>query len=444
MVDLTEMKELSVQDDRYVLKSWSRKPNAPIIVGGERIYFWDAEGRRFMDFSSQLVNVNIGHGHQKVVKAIQKQVEELAYVSGVYRSIPVIKLAKRLAEITPGDLRKSFFTCGGGAAVESAMKIAKQYTGRPKIVSMWRGYHGSTFGALSATGITKIRTPFEPLLQGFVHVPPPYCYRCSFGLRYPDCGVECARFVERVFRWEDPEMIAAFVAEPILANVFVVPPKEYWPMVQEICDKHGILLIFDEVITGFGRTGKMFGCEHFNVVPDILVAGKGITSGYLPLGVAIVSEKVGEFFDENPLSHGFTYTAHPTCCAAGLAEMDVLLEENLVENASEVGAHLMLRLKELEGRHKCVGDVRGLGLLMGFELVKDRKTKELLGTHVTEQDIIVYVREKANERGLEVGISSSFAPSIVRVVPPLCVTKDEVDLAVTILDEVLHDVDSKL
>ncbi len=444
MSNVKEIEELRVQDDKYVLKTWARRPSAPIIVGGERIYFWDSDGRRFMDFASQLVNVNIGYGHPKVIEAIKKQVEEIAYVSGVYRSIPVIKLAARLAKIMPGDLCKSFFVCGGGTAVESAIKIARQYTKRPKIISMWHSYHGSTFGALSATGITKIRSPFEPLLPGFPHVPAPYCYRCSFGLKYPDCGVACAYFVERILQWEDPEMVAAFIAEPILSNVFVVPPKEYWPIIREICNKYGILLIFDEVITGFGRTGKMFGCEHFDVVPDILVSGKGITSGYLPLGVAVVDKKIGDFFDENHLIHGFTYAAHPTCCAAGLASIEVLLEENLVENAAKVGAHLMTQLEKLESSHECIGDVRGLGLLTGFELVKDRKTREILATHVTEEDIALYIRKKANEKGLDVGMSTSFAPSIVRIVPPLCVTKDEVDTAVNILDEVLYDVDSKI
>ena len=431
------VKELYSQDDMYVLKTWSRKPNAPIIVGGKRVYFWDAEGRQYMDFASQLVNVNVGYCHRKLIEAIKRQAEEIPYVSGVYRSIPVIKLAKRLAELTGGVLCKSFFTCGGGAAVESAIKIAKQFTKRPKIASMWHGYHGSTFGALSATGITNIRIPFEPLLPGFVHLPPPYCYRCSFGLEYPECEVECAHFVERVFKWEDPETIAAFVAEPILANSFIIPPKEYWPIVRETCSKYGILLIFDEVITAFGRTGKMFGYEHFNVVPDILVAGKGITSGYLPLGVAVVNKKIGDFFDKNPLIHGFTYASHPMCCAVGLAQIEVILEENLVDNAAKVGAHLLARLNELESQHKCIGDVRGLGLLVGFELVKDKQTKEPC------QDIAVYIREKADEKGLAVGLSTRFAPNIIRMVPPLCITKDEVDMAIKVLDNILSEADQK-
>jgi len=439
-----EVKKLCAEDDKYVLKSWSRKPDAPLIVGGDGAYIYDAKGKKIMDFSSQLVNVNIGYGNRKVIEAIKKQADEMPYVSGIYRSLPVIKLAKKLEEISPEGICKTFFTTGGGAAVESAIKIAKQYTGRSKIVALWDSYHGSTLGALSATGVTHIRTAFEPLLPGFVHAPPPYCYRCPFRKDYPGCGIECAEFVEKTIRWEGPQTIAAFIAEPILANKFIVPPKEYWPMVREICDKYGIVMIFDEVITGFGRTGKMFGCEHFNVVPDIIVAGKGITSGYLPLGAALVNRKIGDYFDETPMQHGFTYAHHPMSCAAGVAEIDVLLEEKLVGNASRVGAHLMAQLKELEVRHKCIGDVRGLGLLTGIEMVADRRTKELLSKQFTKEDITVYIRKKTYEKGLEAGSSTQFAPGILRLCPPLCVTKEEVDSAIGIVDDVLFDVDSKI
>jgi taurine--2-oxoglutarate transaminase len=439
-----EIKNLCADDDKYVLKSWSRKPDAPIIVGGEGVYIYDAQGHKVMDFSSQLVNVNIGYANARVVEAIKRQADEMPYVSGIYRSLPVIKLAKKLQEISPEGICKSFFTTGGGAAVESAIKMAKQYTGRSKIVALWESYHGSTLGALSATGVTHIRTAFEPLLPGFVHAPPPYCYRCSFGKQYPDCGIECAEFVEKTIRWEGPQTIAAFIGEPVLANKFIIPPREYWHMVRDICDDYGIVMIFDEVITAFGRTGKMFGSEHFNVVPDMIVAGKGITSGYLPLGAVLVSRKIGDYFDETRMQQGFTYAHHPMSCAAGVAEIDVLLEKNLVENASRVGVHLMARLKELEVRHKCIGDVRGLGLLTGIEMVVDRRTKELLSKQFSKEDITIHVRNKTYEKGLETGSATEFAPGILRLCPPLSITKQEVDLAINIVDDVLFDVDSKI
>jgi taurine--2-oxoglutarate transaminase len=397
-----------------------------------------------MDFSSQLVNVNIGYGNRKVVEAIKKQAEEMPYVSGIYRSVPVIKLAKRLGEITPEGICKSFFTTGGGAAVESAIKMARQYTGRSKVVGLWESFHGSTLGALSATGLTSIRAPFEPLLPGFVHAPPPYCYRCPLSKQYPDCGVECAEFLEKTIRWEGPQTIAALIAEPVLANKFIVPPKEYWLMVRRICNDYGIVMIFDEVITAFGRTGRMFGCEHFDVVPDMIVAGKGITSGYLPLGAVLINTKMADYFDETRMQHGFTYAHHPMSCAAGLAQIDVLLEQNLIENAGRVGAHLMARLKELEARHECIGDVRGLGLLTGIEMVVDRRTKELLSKQFTDQDVTIYIRNKTYQKGVETGSAAQFAPGILRLCPPLSITKEEVDLGMSVVDEVLFDVDSRI
>lgn len=419
--------DLVALDDRYVIKSWSRKSNAPVVVGGKGIYFWDTVGKRHMDFASQLVNVNAGFGHSKIIEAIKKQAEELAYVSGVYRSIPAIKLAKRLSEIMPPNLIKTFFCTSGGNAVESALKIARQYTKRSKVIAMYTSYHGSTFGTLSATGIAHAKNHLEPLLPGFIHVPPPDSRHPPFGNSGKDVGEECANYIEKVIEWEGPETISAFVAEPIISNQFLVPPTSFWPKLRELCDKYGIMLIFDEVLTGYGRTGKMFACNHYDTSPDILVTGKGITSGYLPLSAVTVSKQLGEFLDNNPYVHGFTYAAHPMCCAAGLAGIQVVLEDNLIENSNRVGAYLLKRLRELQSSHSCIEDARGIGLLNGVE-VKDKKTA-------------VYIRTKASEEGLEIGFAPSFAPSILRIVPPLCVTTGEADTAISILDRVLKNAD---
>lgn len=298
-------------------------------------------------------------------------------------------------------------------------------------------------GTLSLTGLANLRTPFEPLLYGYLHVPPPYCYRCSFGLKYPDCGVECAKFVEETLKWEDPQTVAAFVGEPVLGSTFIVPPKEYWKIVREICDKYGVVLIFDEVMSGFGRTGKMFGCENYDVIPDIMASGKGITSGHLPLGAVVFNKEIGDRLSEEHFPHGYTYASHPTCCAAGLAGIQVVQEEGLVQNSANVGGHLLKRLKELHNRHRCVGDARGLGLFCAIELVKDKKTKEPLLDPHSGENATSYVRRRAKERGLLVG-TTTFAPSVIRLSPPLCITKEETDWAVDSLEEILSEVDSKM
>lgn len=440
----SEIAKIYAQEDAFLVKTWVRKPGRPpIVVRGEGCYLWDATGKRYLDFTSQLQNVNIGYGNRKVIEAIKKQAEELAYVSGAFAAVPRAKLAERLQAITPKGLTRSFFTCDGAEAVESAIKIAKEYTGRSKIVSLWQAYHGSTLGTLSAGGVTGNRTPFEPLVPGFSHVSPPYCYRCDFNLEYPDCGMACARLVEKVIKWEDPKTVAAFVAEPVLGAGFVVPPKEYLKIVRETCDRLGVLMILDEVMTGFGRTGKLFACEHSDVVPDILVVGKGITSGYAPLSAAVVKEDIGKAFAEKNPTHGFTYSGHPLCCAAALACIDVIFEERLVENAAETGKHLLDRIKSFEKKYRCVGEARGLGLLDTIEFVKDKKTRELLGRSLTDKDVGVYLTGEAAEKGVLIG-ATRFAPSTVRLAPPLTITKKEIDNGLDVIEESVAELDKGL
>lgn len=440
----SEIARIHDQEDAFLIKTWVRKPGRPpIIVRGEGCYLWDATGKKYLDFTSQLQNVNIGYGNRKVIEAIKKQAEELAYVSGAYASVPRARLAERLQEIAPKGLTRSFFTCDGAEAVESAIKIAKEYTRRPKVVSLWQAYHGSTLGTLSAGGVTGNRTAFEPLVPGFTHVSPPYCYRCDLNLEYPDCDMACARLVEKIIKWEDPKTVAAFVAEPVLGAGFIVPPKEYLKIVREICDDLGVLMILDEVMTGFGRTGKLFACEHSGVVPDILVVGKGITSGYVPLSAAVVKDEIGKMFLEKSPTHGFTYSGHPLCCAAALACIDVIIEEGLVENAAKTGEHLLNRIKGFEEKYKCVGEARGLGLLDTVEFVKDKRTRQLLGNSLTDKDVGVHLSGKAAERGVLIG-ATRFAPSTVRLAPPLTITEKEIDNALDVIEESIADLDKRL
>lgn len=437
-------KRLIDEDEKYYFKPWSRTPGdkPPIITSAKGCYLWDSKGNRYLDFTSELVNVNIGHGHPSVIKAIKQQLDDLQYIMPKFLVTSRIKLAKKLAEITPGNLSKSFFTCGGSEAVESAIKIAKEYTTRFKVISLWGGYHGSTYGAMSVTGITRNRTPFEPLVPGFLRVPAPYCYRCYFNLKYPNCDMQCARFVESVIKQEDATTIAAFIAEPVLGSGCIVPPREYWPMIRELCDRYNIVLINDEIMTGFGRTGKIFAHEHYNMVPDMLVLGKGITSGYLPLGTVVVDKKISESFTEKTVTHGFTYSGHPVCCVAAIAAIKVYFQENLVENAGLVGSKLGKRLKEVEASHKCVGETRGLGLMHAIELTRNKLTKELLATSIKQEEI-AYLYNEALKKGLLVGLSS-FAPNTIRLCPPLCITEEEVSWSMNILDEVLAGLDKKL
>jgi taurine--2-oxoglutarate transaminase len=440
----SELNELIEQDQAYLLPNWQRRPGVKpvLMVRGEGSCLWDARGKKYIDFASQNINVNIGYGNRKVIDAIKNQAEQLSYIGPAFAAVPRARLAKRLEEITPGDLTKSFFCSDGGEAVESAIKIARQFTGRPKIVSLWQAYHGSSLVNLSVGGVTRIRSPFEPLPTGFTHVSPPYCFRCDLNSKYPDCDAACARLVEKVIKWEDPEKVAAFVAEPVLGSGIIVPPKEYLPIIRETCDRLGVLLILDEVLTGFGRTGKMFACEHSGVTPDILVVGKGMTSAYLPLSGVTVRKHIGDAFVNKTMMHGYTYSNHPLCCAAALAAIDVLLEERLVENSARLGSHLLKRIEEFEHSYRCVGEARGIGLLSAIELVADKKTRQPLGEYLKD-DACFPVARKTAEKGVLTG-ASIFAPNALRLSPPLCITERQVDDALDVVGQVLADVDAGL
>ncbi len=364
----------------YTIFSWSVQGTVSPIPAtrAEGVYVWDADGHRYLDFCSQLMNVNIGHGHPKVIQAIKDQADRLLFVSPSFATEARGELGRMLAELAPGDLKKSFFTLGGAEAVENAIKIARMFTGRSKIITRYRSYHGATYGAISAGGDPR-RLPVEPGIPGIVRVFDPYCYRCVFGQEPDTCQRECISHIEEVIHFEGPENIAALLFEGVTGtNGIIVPPDDYWPRLREICDRYGILLISDEVMSGFGRTGEWFAVNNWNTVPDLIATAKGITSGYLPLGAVILSERIADYFEDHPFWSGLTYSSHPMCCAAGIATLQVFQEDKLLENTKQMEGIMAKGLADLQARHPTVGDVRGIGLFWILELVKDRQTREAL------------------------------------------------------------------
>jgi len=425
-------------DREYVLHSWSVQSKiSPIAVaGGEGSWFWDHDGVRYLDFSSQLVNVNLGHQHPKVVEAIVRQAQTLCTIAPSATAEPRAELARLLAEVTPGDLSASFFTNGGAEANENAIKVARWYTGRHKIVARYRSYHGATAGAITLTGEPR-RWPAEPGIPGVVRLFDPYTYRCSAG--HPDPCPVCSGgpHLEEVLQYEGPETVAAVILETVTGtNGIIVPPAGYLQSIREVCDRYGVLLIFDEVMAGFGRTGRWFACEHWDVVPDILTVAKGLNSGYAPLGAMIVRKPIAEWLDERYFGSGLTYSGHLLGCAAAVASIDVFREERVVEHAAAMGEVLGARLAELAARHPSVGEVRGLGLFWGIELVRDRATKEPLVPFNAAGEAAAPMARLV-KAGLERGVSLMVHFNVVMVCPPLVITEAELDLGLAALDEVL-------
>jgi taurine--2-oxoglutarate transaminase len=413
----------------YTFFSWSIQGEIqPIpVTRAEGVYFWDADGKRYLDFASQLVNANVGHQNPRIVKAIQEQAASLTFVAPGMTTQPRALLGRKLAEISPGDLKKTFFTLGGAEANENAVKIARFYTGRHKILTRYRSYHGATHGAVSLTGDYR-RLPAEPAMPGVVHFLDPYCYRCPFGWTRATCHRECIAHVEEVIEHEGPENVAAILLEGVTGtNGLIIPPDDYWPRMREICDKHGILLISDEVMSGWGRTGTWFAVDNWNVVPDIITTAKGLTSGYVPLGAVIVRQKIADFFDHRYLYAGLTYSGHALACAAALATIEAYEEEHIFENARRVGTYLGRRLEELLAKHPAVGDVRYIGLFSGLELVEDRETKAPMD--------VTPLRNFLLERGVYV---FNFR-NVLFIVPPLIISEEQLESGLVLLEEGLSE-----
>jgi adenosylmethionine-8-amino-7-oxononanoate aminotransferase len=408
-----------------------------VFTRGEGIYVWDADGKRYMDsMASGVYAVHVGYGRKDIADAMREQAATLHYFCPYgYVSEPVIRLGEKLAELAPGDLSMTFFVCDGSEAVESAFKIAKQwayhkgYRRKYKIISRRRAYHGATMGAVAATGtMSPLREIMEPLPPGYRFASAPYCYRCDFGLGYPDCNLQCATSVEQIIQHEGPDNVAAFIGEVAMAaGGCIVPPPEYWPRMREICTQYGVLLIDDEVVCGFGRTGKFFGAEHYGLEPDIMTMAKSITSGYSPLGAAMTKREIIE--DMPAFWHVHTYNNHPVSCTASLENIRIIEEENLVKNSAEMGKYLLAGLESLRS-HPSVGDVRGLGLLTAVEFVKDRATKERFPE---EEGFCSRVMDLA----LGEGLILRQVEDIIEFCPPLIINKSEIDEMLDITDRAI-------
>ncbi len=352
----------------HVFFSWAAQStvtNPMVVERAEGVYFWDQDGKRYLDFSSQLMNMNIGHGNEKVIAAVAEQMARLQFAYPGTATEIKGRAAAKIAQVTPGDLRKVLFTLGGAEAIENAIKMARQMTGRQKIVTRYRSYHGATLGAARAGGDPR-RLANEPGIPGIVRVHDPYAYRCPFGWAPEGNPQAYIDHVIQTIEFEGPENVAAVLMESITGSSgLIIPPDGYWQALRAYTEEHGILLICDEVMSGFGRTGKWFGIEHYGVVPDIMTLAKGLTSGYIPLGAVIVRDHVARFFDTHPLVCGLTYSGHPVGCAAALATMEVYEEEGLVENSRRMGESMAGHLQRMKATHPSVGDVRSIGLFCG-------------------------------------------------------------------------------
>jgi adenosylmethionine-8-amino-7-oxononanoate aminotransferase len=423
---------------------YQTRKKLPVIQRTEGIYMWDRSGKSYIDGSSGAMIANIGYGNPRVLEAIKAQAEETFFAYRThFENEPSMRLAQKLVEHSAPHLTRVFYVSGGSEAVESAMKLCRQYfvsigeTGRYKFISRKPSYHGCTLGALSLTSYASLENPFRPLLQPFPKIPAPYCYRCAYHRSYPSCGLECAWALEETIQEEGPLNVAAFVAEPIggASTGAVVPPEDYFDVIRGICRKYGILLVLDEVMTGFGRTGKLFAYEHWNVEADMVTLSKGMASGYFPLG-AVVSRKsiVDAVVDEGGFAHGFTYAGNPMACAVGLEVFQVIIEDDLPGNAARVGTTLKQGLESLERKYGIIGEVRGRGLLLGVELVSNRETRE---PFPAEKNVNLLITDEAYDEGLIIYPRRSInglKGDHFLVAPPLVTTEEQ-------CGEIIHRLD---
>ncbi|MGE4555721.1 MAG: aminotransferase class III-fold pyridoxal phosphate-dependent enzyme [Desulfovibrionaceae bacterium] len=434
------MSEIYDNDRTYVLHSWSvqGKLTPKVVTKGEGVFFWDENGKRYCDMASQLVNLNIGHQHPKVVQAIKDQADKLCYIAPGFAEESRSSLAKRIIDLLPDEFGKCFFTLGGADANENALKIAKTFTGRHKIISRYRSYHGATYGAGALTGDPR-RPAVEPGMPGVVHVLDPYCYRCSFGQKPESCRMECAEHVREVILYENPDTVAAVFMEAVTGtNGVLLPPKGYMERIREICDEFGALFICDEVMTGFGRTGKWFGFQNFDIVPDIITMAKGVNSGYVPLGVVAVQSRIAEFFDNRMLYCGLTYSGHPVCCAASLAAIDAYEEEGLIENASKLGEVFAEKLDAMKEKHPLIGDVRCIGLFGAIEMVKDKQTREPLSPWNGPAGPMAEVAKRFDDQGVAAFLRWNY----IFLAPPLIITEAELLDALSTIDRCLTEAEA--
>ncbi|MFL5241823.1 MAG: aspartate aminotransferase family protein [Gemmataceae bacterium] len=435
------LRQIFVRDQ---MAEWSKQPL--IMEKADGVHYWDVNGKRYLDGLSGIYVVSVGHNNRRVIEAIHKQLDTLHFSPPMHGTNPIaVQLANLLAELAPGDLSTVKFQCGGAEVTEAAIKLARQYhklTGSPgkyKIISRYLSWHGSTLGALSASGLKSRKTVNEPLAPGFLHVFPPTCYRCPFGKSHPTCDITCATLIGDMIEMEDPATVAAIMVEPIGHTGGIIdPPPEYLPILREICDRHNVLLIFDEIITGAGRTGHLFAAETFGVIPDILCTAKGLSGGYAPLSAMICRQHLAEAFwgpiEDNPgFVEGHTFEGNPISCAAGLAVLREILDGDLCANARLQGERLRGGFQRLADKYRIIGDIRGKGLLQGIEFVRDLKTKERFPANPG-------FGVRVGRRALQNGLLFRFDPHWIAFGPALIVTEEQIDEMIAILDRSIGEV----
>src|SRR5437870_3926017 len=434
------LRQIFVRDQ---MAEWSKQPL--IMARADGVYYWDVNGKRYLDALSGIYVAAVGHNNRRIIDAIRRQLDTLTFSPVMHGTNPVaIQLANLLAELAPGDLCAVKFQCGGAEVTEAAIKLARQYhklTGSPgkyKIIARYQSWHGSTMGSLSASGLKGRKTVNEPLAPGFLHVFPPTCYRCPFGKSYSECGITCATLVGDVIDMEDPDTVAAVMVEPIGHTGGIIdPPPEYLPILRQVCDRYNVLLIFDEIITGVGRTGHLFAAETFGVIPDVLCTAKGLSGGYAPLSAMICRGSIADRFwgpiAENPgFVEGHTFEGNPISCAAGIAVLREILDRDLCGNARAQGERLRAGFERLAKKHGVIGDIRGKGLLQGIEFVRDLKTKEPFSAQTA-------FGVRVGRRALANGLLCRFDPNWLAFGPPLVVTAEQLEEMLAVLDRSLGE-----
>jgi taurine--2-oxoglutarate transaminase len=426
--------------------TWSAQAHvAPIpIIKAKGVYFWDSTGKRYLDFNSMVMCVNIGHGDERVIQAIVEQAKALPFAGPAMTTKPRAILGKILSEITPGNLNRILFTLGGADANENAIKLARAYTGRHKILARYRSYHGATAGAMALTGDPR-RLAWEPnLMRGVVHFLDPYRYRSTFHQRNQqisskDFTQDYLDHLEEIITFEGPDTIAGILIESVTGtNGVIIPPEGYLQGLRQLCDRYGILLITDEVMSGFGRTGRWFAVNHWKIIPDILTMAKGLTSGYAPLGAVAMREEIAEFFDERVYQGGLTYNAHPISMAAAIANIRVIQEDHLVEHADKMGTVLHRLMTDLGEQHPSVGEVRSIGLFGAIELVRDRKSKEPFAPYNGNSPEMVAVRKSLLDQGLFVYTHWH----TLLIIPPLIITEEQLAEGFKLIDQAIEITDA--
>jgi taurine---2-oxoglutarate transaminase len=438
-----EIKELT---SHYTYGTWRRQKGwAPMhVVDAEDCYFISGDGKKYLDFSAQLMCVTLGHRNRAVVRAIQEQAEKLAYVGPAWATEVRAELSKLLVEVLPKGLEKFFFTTSGTEANEAAFKIARMVTGKTKIISRYRSYHGSTMGSIAATGDPR-RWAMEPAgkIPGVIFAPEVNCYQCPILHTYPGCGIACVEYIEHMIANESD--VAAIIIEPVVGtNGVLVPPKEYLPRLRQICDAHRVLLIADEVMSGWCRTGKWFAVDNWEVKPDILTTAKGITNAAIPLGLCATTANIASYFDDHFFSHGHTYEAHPLTLAPALASINEMKRLKLNDRATQMGEYLGQKLSALKPKHPSIGDVRGIGLFWAVELVKDRETKEPFNTGEDKVSGRPMLVDKVAAHAMNNGVYIQAWMSHFVIAPPLIISKEEIDRGVSALDEALTIADNEV